>query len=237
MPTVAEQSRLEQGLTLLELAVTMAIIGVLTALLLPALGAARERARTSACARNLSTLYRGVAAYRNDFAEHYPTGMSRNARDDPERRYWWGGCRREGRMPWSVERELGSIHGYLEGLDEVLTCPSAHNLPLKDWLKSRSSHYGYNGCWLPINLGKDGASAVSKPSDTVVFADSGCSTGRGSRVTEYQFVFPRSNVHFRHSGRANVLWCDGHVTAELGFQLRPALMLGGLPPPARFYPK
>lgn len=103
----------EQGLTLLELAVVVAIIGVLTALLLPALASARERARPTACARNLSTLYRGVAAYRNDFGEYYPTGRTRTGGDDPERRYWWGGYHCVGNMPWPVDRKLGTIHGYL----------------------------------------------------------------------------------------------------------------------------
>ena len=226
--------RLEQGLTLLELAVVVAIIGVLTALLLPALRSARERARTTACARNLSTLCGAVGVYRNDFGEHYPTGRIRNARDDPERRYWWGGYRRVGNMPWPVERELGVIYGYLAGLDDVLTCPSAHHLPFQYWLKSHSSHYGYNGCWLPMNLGRDGLSAVSKPAQTVMFAD--CAGLGDGRVTVTQFVYTRDGFHFRHSDRANVLWCDGHVSTETGFLRHPTLGLGGLPPPARFYP-
>lgn len=226
----------EQGLTLLELAVTVAIIGVLTALLLPTLRAARERARTSACAGNLSTLYRGVAAYRNDFNEYYPTTRTPRGRDDPECRYWWGGYRRVGTMPWPVERELGAIHGYLDGLDEVLTCSSAHRLSPMYWLQSHASHYGYNGCWSSINLGAEALSAVLRPSNTVMYADSGCSC-RQVGLAESPLVYPKTHIHFRHSGRANVLWCDGHVDAQSGFLRSRSLKLGGLPPPARFRPK
>ena len=54
------------GVTLVELLVTIAIIGMLAGLLLPALSAAREAARRSTCMHNLSQIAKAVVAYDTD---------------------------------------------------------------------------------------------------------------------------------------------------------------------------
>lgn len=66
--------RKRNGFTLVELLVVIAIIGVLVALLLPAIQAARESARRSSCTNNLKQIGIGLQNYVSNFGR-FPAGQ------------------------------------------------------------------------------------------------------------------------------------------------------------------
>ncbi len=69
------------GFTLVELLVVIAIIGVLVALLLPAVQAAREAARRSQCSNNLKQIALAMANYENSFKVFPPGRMGSDCSD------------------------------------------------------------------------------------------------------------------------------------------------------------
>jgi len=80
----------KKGFTLVELLVAIAILGMLAALFVPALGSAREQARRAQCANNLRQIGMAWSLYLDDHNETFPeqgTGLGQSTS------FTWGGKR------------------------------------------------------------------------------------------------------------------------------------------------
>jgi prepilin-type processing-associated H-X9-DG protein/prepilin-type N-terminal cleavage/methylation domain-containing protein len=206
------------GFTLIELLAVVAIIGVLSAMILPALQKARRRAREALCASNLRQLHLAALMYltENDWR------MFPFAETVPEGRLWYFGLERgytvgtpEGTRP--LDKTFARLYPYFRTVGGIELCPSLdyHSGHFK--LKFRGASYGYgvNFYLLGNPFPKQNNSEIALFADCAqVNTFQPPASPSNPLLEEFYYVnaYERT-AHFRHDRRANVVFCDGHVKA------------------------
>ena len=114
--------------TLIELLVVIAIIGILAAMLLPALSAAKQRAWTTSCNSNLHQIGLGMRMFANENNELYPESGSTI--------YWGATDFKTGKAGW-MEQILSCV-----GNTNAYNCPGNVQLPQR----FQGPFNYFNGC-------------------------------------------------------------------------------------------
>jgi prepilin-type processing-associated H-X9-DG protein/prepilin-type N-terminal cleavage/methylation domain-containing protein len=210
------------GFTLVELLVVVAIVGLLVALLLPALARGKASAQRVKCAGNLRQL--GLAAHMywddNSGNTFRYRGISTNGGDI----YWFGWLARGSEGARAFDPAPGALHPYLGGRGVEL-CPALNYALASFKLKATGAAYGYGynlqlsapASQPPINILR-----LTRLADVACLADAAqVNTFQAPASTAHplleEFYYVNTNeatAHFRHAQRANVLFCDGHVGLE-----------------------
>jgi prepilin-type N-terminal cleavage/methylation domain-containing protein/prepilin-type processing-associated H-X9-DG protein len=222
------RGRDQRGFTLVELLVVIAIIGVLVALLLPAIQAAREAARRAQCSSSLRQNMLAVQMYNDAFGFIPPANLPSGTMGTSSVQTTW--FARINYTTNDVETEIGLIAPFIENSKAVLKCASSHP-KIEKLYNNATGGYGYNmnlgqvdfSNWPSVKMVVMRLAQFPTPSRTIVMSDAArislpWSGDPNLRFTEgFYLLGPQDPTaapftHFRHGGSvANVGYLDGHV--------------------------
>lgn len=197
--------------TLIELLVVVAIIGILSALLLPALGKARDRAKGMLCANNQKQIALATNYYVDDYNGHFPPAAATSTCWFQDAYFAGGGGADPGYL--NIKYKPGD-----QWAGTALDCPLQ-----KAGYFGGSVDYCYNQClgsypsaaWEWTNPRYIGTlSRLKHPSKLIMVADA---VGQKSASDPGTFLFEcwyqefNTAFDFRHTRMVNAAFADGHV--------------------------
>ncbi|MDD5328111.1 MAG: type II secretion system protein [Phycisphaerae bacterium] len=236
-------SKKTKAFTLIELLVVVSIIGLLTAILLPALGNARSQASSIVCRSNLRQLVLANIGYSNEndgscvpAASDMWIGFGGSHR--------WHGVRETTAVDPNQAKNTfdplkGPLRSYLSD-GKVKQCPRLVHFLTEGTqaFEAGCGGYGYNMIYIGSRLWRGGSSfeevygqtarmlEIAKPDKTLMFADT--AFNQNNSLIEYSFAepyflirkgklqktHPYPSIHFRHNGHTNIGWADGHISSR-----------------------
>ena len=203
--------------TLIELLVVIAIIAILAAMLLPALSAARERARVTNCAGNLNTIGKCQMFYADDWDDYFPDPNVNDGAMWYSKPQQYDSANYFMMTYWPEERITGGMFGaYNSKGASAYVCPSSSEPgdALELW-KNYKLFYTY-GC------NNNFATASDRPAHYRVRGKFNVPSSLMSASDYFNRVVSTWHIWdisadsafaLRHNNSLNVLFADGHVQA------------------------
>ena len=209
-----------RAFTLVELLVAIAVVAGLAMLVVPAVDRGRESARAAACASNLRQLAAAALAYAGEHRGQFPWGMQMA---DGAMACWDFVVGADGKphpgLVWD--------HVPGTGAGQVMQCPSFVG-GAANWQSDPFTGYNYNCSYVGKVEGDSGArtapaflAQIENPARTALFGDGqyvgGANKFMRAPVRDKAFDGSGTGIReagtqgFRHRGRTNVAFCDGHV--------------------------
>ena len=206
---------LRRAFTLIELLVVIAIVALLLGILVPALGAARARARAAVCSSHLHQMSLATTLYLDEHKQVFWPYYT----DVTGGRKWWFGFEAGG--PGSgtkrpLDKTQAALAPYISTTSDLFQCP---DFPYNDpnyfpKFAQRSASLGFNLTLANQRLDKFSPSAVFVFADGIHFdANPGFNEGHYIQYTP-NTAMKSGYAHFRHQGQAQYALLDGHVDRQ-----------------------
>jgi prepilin-type N-terminal cleavage/methylation domain-containing protein/prepilin-type processing-associated H-X9-DG protein len=228
----------QRGFTLIELLVVIAIIAILAAMLLPALGKAKEKTQGIYCMNNGKQLMMAWHMYNADnmdrIVQSYHGGDSQSgaAANDPKKAPWvvgwldWGNSSDNTNILFLIEEKYAKLGKYVGKNPQVFKCPADKYLSMtqrgrgwKERCRSLSGNIGVGdgnattGPWdanMYRHIKKASDFIYAGPAETWVYVDE-----HPDSINDAGFFNPRNNGWVDlpatyHNGACGFAFADGH---------------------------
>ena len=213
------------GFTLVELLVVIGVLAVLCTISVAGFKVYVGLATRASCSSNLRQLGTAVHLYAMDNGGYFPPYVKNNR--DRSREWFFG---KEPYQPGMAEgdreldREAGPLYPYIQTVGGVEVC-KGFNYESALWkAKFKGASYGYGYNWLlggrmsgkPMNMAnlQNGISVILMGDCGQVNTFQAPASASKPMIEEFYIINESyKTIHFRHAGKANILFVDGHVEA------------------------